>query len=132
MPALMSVTGSPHLISFFSHPLAPRRIFIFADPELLSEAICNALVTDTEAAQVSQSPRACMCYVIIHTMQAALGEGCDISGLKASLQVTGSTSAAPCMVFQWSWSCRAPRSRRRFFGKWRDPPWLLTAGLHPQ
>ncbi|KAM8991894.1 phosphoinositide 3-kinase regulatory subunit 6 isoform 1-T1 [Ara ararauna] len=63
-----------------------EKIFIFADPELLSEAICNALVTDTEAAQVSQSPRACMCYVIIHTMQAALGEGCDVSGLKASLQ----------------------------------------------
>ncbi|XP_074967137.1 phosphoinositide 3-kinase regulatory subunit 6 [Phalacrocorax aristotelis] len=63
-----------------------EKIFIFADPELLSEAICNALVTDTKAAQVSQSPRACMCYVIIHTMQAALGEGCDVSGLKGSLQ----------------------------------------------
>ncbi|NXF34572.1 PI3R6 kinase, partial [Nyctibius bracteatus] len=63
-----------------------EKIFIFADPKLLSEAICNALVTDTEAAQVSQSPRACMCYVIIHAMQAALGEGCDVSGLKASLQ----------------------------------------------
>ncbi|XP_056197659.1 phosphoinositide 3-kinase regulatory subunit 6 isoform X1 [Falco biarmicus] len=64
-----------------------EKIFIFADPELLSEAICNALVTDTEAARVSQSPRACMCYVILHTMQAALGEGCDISSLKATLQV---------------------------------------------
>ncbi|XP_009875941.1 PREDICTED: phosphoinositide 3-kinase regulatory subunit 6 [Apaloderma vittatum] len=63
-----------------------EKIFIFADPELLSEAICNALVTDTEAAQVSQSPRACMGYVILHAMQAALGEGCDISGLKARLQ----------------------------------------------
>ncbi|NXT34047.1 PI3R6 kinase, partial [Pelecanoides urinatrix] len=63
-----------------------EKIFIFADPDLLSEAICNALVTDTEAAQVSQSPRACMCYVIIHAMQAALGEGCDVGGLKGSLQ----------------------------------------------
>ncbi|NXD85806.1 PI3R6 kinase, partial [Halcyon senegalensis] len=63
-----------------------EKIFIFADPELLSEAICNALVNDTEAAQVSQSPQACMCYVIIHAMQAALGEGCNISGLRASLQ----------------------------------------------
>ncbi|KAM6344133.1 phosphoinositide 3-kinase regulatory subunit 6 [Alca torda] len=63
-----------------------EKIFIFADPELLSEAICNALVTDTEAAQVSQSPRACMCYVVIHAMQAALGEGCDVTGLKRSLQ----------------------------------------------
>ncbi|NXK49913.1 PI3R6 kinase, partial [Chauna torquata] len=63
-----------------------EKIFIFADPELLSEAICNALVTDTEASRVSQSPRACMCYVIIHAMQAALGEGCDLSGLRMSLQ----------------------------------------------
>ncbi|KAJ7412977.1 Phosphoinositide 3-kinase regulatory subunit 6 [Willisornis vidua] len=55
-------------------------------PELLSEAICNALVTDTEAAQASQSPRACMCYVISHAMQAALGEGCDLGGLKGRLQ----------------------------------------------
>ncbi|NXD13102.1 PI3R6 kinase, partial [Nothocercus nigrocapillus] len=63
-----------------------EKIFIFADPELLSEAICNALVTDTEAARVSQSPRVCMSYVIIHAMQAGLVEGCDISGLKRSLQ----------------------------------------------
>ncbi|KAM6245511.1 phosphoinositide 3-kinase regulatory subunit 6 [Porphyrio hochstetteri] len=63
-----------------------EKIFIFADPELLSEAICKALVTDTEAAQASQSPRVCMCCVIIHAMQAALGEGCDVGGLKAALQ----------------------------------------------
>ncbi|NXJ65054.1 PI3R6 kinase, partial [Rostratula benghalensis] len=63
-----------------------EKIFIFADPELLSEAICNALVTDTEAAQLSQSPRTCMCYVITHAMQAGLGEGCNISSLKRSLQ----------------------------------------------
>ncbi|XP_062447684.1 phosphoinositide 3-kinase regulatory subunit 6 isoform X2 [Rhea pennata] len=63
-----------------------EKVFIFADPELLSEAICNALVTDTEAAQISQSPWVCMCYVIIHAMQAGLGEVCDISGLKRSLQ----------------------------------------------
>ncbi|NXU56309.1 PI3R6 kinase, partial [Turnix velox] len=63
-----------------------EKIFIFADPELLSEAICNALVTDTEAAQLSQSRWACMCYVITHAMQAALGEDYDISGLKRSLQ----------------------------------------------
>ncbi|NXM34850.1 PI3R6 kinase, partial [Oxyruncus cristatus] len=63
-----------------------EKIFIFADPELLSEAICNALLSDTEAAQVSQSPRACMCHVITHAVQAALGEGCDLSGLKGRLQ----------------------------------------------
>ncbi|NWS16034.1 PI3R6 kinase, partial [Pachyramphus minor] len=63
-----------------------EKIFIFADPELLSEAICNALLTDTEAAQVSQSPRVCMCHVITHAVQAALGEGCDLGGLKGRLQ----------------------------------------------
>ncbi|NXG19101.1 PI3R6 kinase, partial [Grallaria varia] len=63
-----------------------EKIFIFADPELLSEAICNALLADTEAAQASQSPRACMCHVISHAMQAALGEGCDLGRLKGTLQ----------------------------------------------
>ncbi|NXF86510.1 PI3R6 kinase, partial [Eubucco bourcierii] len=63
-----------------------EKIFIFADPELLSEAICQALLSDTEAAQVAQSPRACMCHIIIHAMEAALGEGCASSGLKASLE----------------------------------------------
>ncbi|XP_052543978.1 phosphoinositide 3-kinase regulatory subunit 6 isoform X2 [Tympanuchus pallidicinctus] len=63
-----------------------EKIFIFADPELLSEAICKALLSDTEAARVSQSPQACMCCVITHTMQAALGEGCDLSALRMRLQ----------------------------------------------
>ncbi|NXN86827.1 PI3R6 kinase, partial [Bombycilla garrulus] len=64
-----------------------EKIFLFADPELLPEAICNALVTDTEAAQVSQSPGSCMSCVITHTLQAALGDTCDIHGLRARLQV---------------------------------------------
>ncbi|XP_042739907.1 phosphoinositide 3-kinase regulatory subunit 6 isoform X2 [Lagopus leucura] len=63
-----------------------EKIFIFADPELLSEAICKALLSDTEAACVSQSPQACMCCVITHAMQAALGEGCDLSALRMRLQ----------------------------------------------
>ncbi|XP_053850808.1 phosphoinositide 3-kinase regulatory subunit 6 isoform X1 [Vidua macroura] len=63
-----------------------ERIFIFADPELLPEAICKALATDTEAAQVSQSPRGCMSCVVTHALQAALGDTCDIHGLRARLQ----------------------------------------------
>ncbi|XP_017587083.1 PREDICTED: phosphoinositide 3-kinase regulatory subunit 6 [Corvus brachyrhynchos] len=63
-----------------------ERIFIFADPELLPEAICTALVTDTEAARVSQSPRGCMSCVVTHALQAALGDTCDIHGLRAQLQ----------------------------------------------
>ncbi|XP_041326880.1 phosphoinositide 3-kinase regulatory subunit 6 isoform X2 [Pyrgilauda ruficollis] len=63
-----------------------ERIFIFADPELLPEAICKALATDTEAAQVSQSPRGCMSCVVTHALQAALGDTCDTHGLRARLQ----------------------------------------------
>ncbi|NXY38933.1 PI3R6 kinase, partial [Pomatorhinus ruficollis] len=66
----------------------PPRIFIFADPELLPEAICNALVTDTEAARVSQSPGGCMSCVVTHALQAALGDSCDIHGLRARLQAS--------------------------------------------
>ncbi|NXL24705.1 PI3R6 kinase, partial [Setophaga kirtlandii] len=62
------------------------RIFIFADPELLPEAICRALARDTEAAQVSQSPRGCMSCVVTHALQAALGDTCDTPGLRARLQ----------------------------------------------
>ncbi|KAM7035500.1 phosphoinositide 3-kinase regulatory subunit 6 isoform 2-T2 [Acridotheres tristis] len=78
------------VISEQSLPSAPfpyqEKIFIFADPELLPEAICNALVTDTEAAQVSQSPQGCMSCVVTHALQAALGDTCDIHGLRARLQ----------------------------------------------
>ncbi|XP_039559702.1 phosphoinositide 3-kinase regulatory subunit 6 isoform X8 [Passer montanus] len=63
-----------------------ERIFIFADPELLPEAICKALATDTAAAQESQSPRGCMSCVVTHALQAALGDTCDTPGLRARLQ----------------------------------------------
>ncbi|NWV77816.1 PI3R6 kinase, partial [Dasyornis broadbenti] len=63
-----------------------ERIFIFADPELLPEAICHALLSDTEAAQVAQSRRGCMSCVVTHALQAALGDTCDIHGLRARLQ----------------------------------------------
>ncbi|TRZ13468.1 hypothetical protein HGM15179_013631 [Zosterops borbonicus] len=78
------------VISEHSLPSAPfpyqERIFIFADPELLPEAICNALLTDTEAARLSQSPGGCMSCVVAHALQAALGDSCDIHGLRARLQ----------------------------------------------
>ncbi|NXL77047.1 PI3R6 kinase, partial [Leptocoma aspasia] len=78
------------VISEQSLPSAPfpfqEKIFIFADPELLPEAICKALATDTEAAQVSQSPRGCMSCVVTHALQAALGDTCDTHGLRARLQ----------------------------------------------
>nr|XP_041575823.1 phosphoinositide 3-kinase regulatory subunit 6 isoform X2 [Taeniopygia guttata] len=83
-----------------SLPSAPfpyqERIFIFADPELLPEAICKALATDTEAAQVSLSPRGCMSCVVTHALQAALGDTCDTHGLRARLQ-----ALAPGDVEHW-------------------------------
>ncbi|NWT99757.1 PI3R6 kinase, partial [Urocynchramus pylzowi] len=78
------------VISEQSLPSAPfpfqARIFVFADPELLPEAICKALATDTEAARVSQSRRGCMSCVVTHALQAALGDTCDSRGLGARLQ----------------------------------------------
>ncbi|XP_066056729.1 phosphoinositide 3-kinase regulatory subunit 6 [Chamaea fasciata] len=78
------------VISEHGLPSAPfpyrERIFIFADPELLPEAICKALLSDTEAARGSQSPGGCMSCVVSHALQAALGDSCDIHGLRARLQ----------------------------------------------
>ncbi|NXS83584.1 PI3R6 kinase, partial [Erpornis zantholeuca] len=62
------------------------RIFVFADPELLPEAICTALLSDTEAARLCQSPRGCMSCVVTHALQAALGDSCDVPSLRARLQ----------------------------------------------
>ncbi|NWR08117.1 PI3R6 kinase, partial [Paradoxornis webbianus] len=78
------------VISEHGLPSAPcphrERIFIFADPELLPEAICKALLSDTEAARGSQSPGGCMSCVVTHALQAALGDSCDIHSLRARLQ----------------------------------------------
>ncbi|XP_067403979.1 phosphoinositide 3-kinase regulatory subunit 6 [Emydura macquarii macquarii] len=63
-----------------------ERVFLFADPDVLSKAVCDALVTDARAAQMYQNPRSCMCYVIIRAMQAALGEDCDVESLQRILQ----------------------------------------------
>uniref|UniRef100_A0A8D0GMY4 Phosphoinositide-3-kinase regulatory subunit 6 n=1 Tax=Sphenodon punctatus TaxID=8508 RepID=A0A8D0GMY4_SPHPU len=63
-----------------------EKVFIFADPELLSETVCNALLADIKAAQMNQSPRSCMCHVITRVLQAALGEACDVTCLQTLLQ----------------------------------------------
>ncbi|NXK69280.1 PI3R6 kinase, partial [Sylvietta virens] len=72
------------------------KIFIFADPELLPEAICEALVTDTAAAQAAQSPRGCMSRVVTHALQAALGDTCDTRGLSARLQALSPRDVERC------------------------------------
>ncbi|NXO77570.1 PI3R6 kinase, partial [Sitta europaea] len=63
-----------------------EKIFIFADPELLPGAVCEALGADTAAAQAARSPWGCMSCVVTHGLQAALGDTCDPQGLRARLQ----------------------------------------------
>lgn len=126
LPALMSVTVNLHLP--LSPPSCPHRIFIFADPELLPEAICTALVTDTEAARVSQSPRGCMSCVVTHALQAALGDTCDIHGLRARLQVMQQLlrcfSNGPALAGHLGEAKGVLASA--------EPPQPLSAGLQPR
>ncbi|NWY46952.1 PI3R6 kinase, partial [Sylvia atricapilla] len=88
------------VISEHSLPSAPfpyqERIFIFADPELLPEAICQALLSDTEAARLAQSPGGCMSCVVTHALQAALGDSCDIHSLRARLQALSPRDVERC------------------------------------
>lgn len=63
-------------------------MFLFVDPELVAPSVCSALLLEIEAAQVQQTPEACMRYVVSHALQAALGEACHTSALQRKLQVT--------------------------------------------
>ncbi|XP_069056412.1 phosphoinositide 3-kinase regulatory subunit 6 isoform X2 [Pleurodeles waltl] len=63
-----------------------EKVFVFVDQDLIPEAISDALLHETQAAKMNQTPRTCMCYVITHTMQAALGPHCDVQALQAVLQ----------------------------------------------
>nr|XP_056710927.1 phosphoinositide 3-kinase regulatory subunit 6 [Euleptes europaea] len=63
-----------------------EKVFMFADPELLSEAVCRAIVTEIKAARTSQCTRSCMIYVIEHALQEGLKEHCDFRTLQAILQ----------------------------------------------
>lgn len=61
-------------------------VFVFLDQDLIPETVCNALLHETQAAKINQTPTACMRYVIMHTMQAALGQHCDVQALQGALQ----------------------------------------------
>nr|XP_033815905.1 phosphoinositide 3-kinase regulatory subunit 6 isoform X2 [Geotrypetes seraphini] len=63
-----------------------ERVFVFLDPDLISESVCNALLYEAHAAQGQQTPTACMSYVISHSMQAALGSQCDVQRLQKTLE----------------------------------------------
>ncbi|XP_039703258.1 phosphoinositide 3-kinase regulatory subunit 6 isoform X2 [Pteropus medius] len=65
-----------------------ERVFLFVDPELVSPSVCSALLLEIEAAQVQQTPEACMRYVVSHALQVALGEACHTSALQRKLQAS--------------------------------------------
>lgn len=75
-------------------PSPTHRVFLFVDPELVSPSVCSALLLEIEAAQVQQTPEACMRHVVSHTLQAALGEACQASALHRKLQVTETRAPA--------------------------------------
>ncbi|XP_032177174.1 phosphoinositide 3-kinase regulatory subunit 6 isoform X2 [Mustela erminea] len=63
-----------------------ERVFLFVDPELVSPSVCSALLLEIEAAQVQQTPEACMRHVVSHALQAALGDACHTSTLQSKLK----------------------------------------------
>ncbi|KAM6471596.1 phosphoinositide 3-kinase regulatory subunit 6 isoform 2-T2 [Liasis olivaceus] len=62
------------------------KIFMFVDPDLLSGAVCQALVNEIKAAQMFQCARSCMIYVIAHAFQTGLKEHCDMRNLHELFQ----------------------------------------------
>uniref|UniRef100_G3SYG3 Phosphoinositide-3-kinase regulatory subunit 6 n=1 Tax=Loxodonta africana TaxID=9785 RepID=G3SYG3_LOXAF len=65
-----------------------HKVFLFVDPELVSASVCSALLLEIQAAQVQQTPEACMRHVVSHALQAALGEGCHSAALQKKLQAS--------------------------------------------
>lgn len=62
------------------------KVLLFLDPALVSEAVCNTLLRETQASQMSHSPVSCMTYVITNCIQAAHGKDCDIALLQQVLK----------------------------------------------
>ncbi|XP_038598006.1 phosphoinositide 3-kinase regulatory subunit 6 [Tachyglossus aculeatus] len=68
--------------------LYQEQVFLFVDPDLVSTAVCNALLLEVEGAQQQpqQSPWACMVHVVAQAMRMALGEACDVGALQSRLK----------------------------------------------
>ncbi|OCT60799.1 hypothetical protein XELAEV_18046821mg [Xenopus laevis] len=62
------------------------KVLLFLDPIIISEAVCNTLLCETQATQISQTPVNCMSYVITNSIQAALGKDCNIRLLQQVLK----------------------------------------------
>lgn len=95
-PAAPTGRQSVILTSLPSPSLPAHRVFLFVDPELVSASVCSALLLEIQAAQVQQSPEACMRHVVAHALQAALGEACHVAALHQKLQVTDARPPEPC------------------------------------
>ncbi|XP_007886653.2 phosphoinositide 3-kinase regulatory subunit 6 [Callorhinchus milii] len=67
----------------FSHG---EKVFVFADPDLVSKEVCDALRTEVHSATASQPSAVYKMHVIQHCLQAALGESCDLELLLEALQ----------------------------------------------
>ncbi|KAM9296799.1 phosphoinositide 3-kinase regulatory subunit 6 [Gastrophryne carolinensis] len=62
------------------------KVLLFLDPALVSEAVCNTLLRETQASHMMHTPASCMTYVLTNCMQAALGKDCDIALLQRKLE----------------------------------------------
>ncbi|EFB18780.1 hypothetical protein PANDA_010049, partial [Ailuropoda melanoleuca] len=96
-----------------------ERVFLFVDPELVSPSVCSALLLEIEAAQVHQTPEACMRHVVSHALQAALGDACHASALQRKLKVLAPEGQVHC------WALCEPMGRRGSLG------WSIWEGLCP-
>uniref|UniRef100_A0A8C5R3A8 Phosphoinositide-3-kinase regulatory subunit 6 n=1 Tax=Leptobrachium leishanense TaxID=445787 RepID=A0A8C5R3A8_9ANUR len=74
------------------------KVLLFLDPDLVSEAVCNTLLRETQGARMSTTPRSCMSYVITNSIQATLGTECDAAALQRALQ--GQTAEEVELWFQ--------------------------------
>ncbi|XP_078426994.1 phosphoinositide 3-kinase regulatory subunit 6 [Cetorhinus maximus] len=63
-----------------------EKTFVFADPDVISEEVCNALYNEIHSMNPNEIVTVKMGHVIKHTIQAALGENCHISRLDEVLQ----------------------------------------------
>nr|XP_060620462.1 phosphoinositide 3-kinase regulatory subunit 6 isoform X1 [Anolis sagrei ordinatus] len=64
-----------------------EKVFMFADPDLLSVSVCQAFIEEIKTAQASQCARSCMLYVIERAFQTLLKEEQhDASNLHSILQ----------------------------------------------
>ncbi|XP_051563591.1 phosphoinositide 3-kinase regulatory subunit 6-like isoform X1 [Myxocyprinus asiaticus] len=63
-----------------------ERVFVFADPAVLSESLSTVLKADIEAQVMSRNPLSLMRCVVQHSLQAMLGEKCHGPSLTEALQ----------------------------------------------